>query len=495
MKKNKSNKENDSSKKDESSQRNINNININDNTYILSNTQKITNLHYPKIIHNQFNNNGEDNYNKNQLLVNNQIINKDIINNIANDNNLIKKDIDTKPKNDNILNKENNSSPTKEESVSNINDINNTNNSNRNNLLNMANNFLNTGKLEKTANTNNNNINNNGNSNINTKENNLQKPPQKYIYNESKSNSEFRTYEKQKENKQNNILSVIGKDIIKKEKYKETESNKYLPSYDSDNKYNSNTESKYILQNKNGLHNLGNTCFMNTCLQILIHTPPFINKLIDYKSTIKPITKSFINLCKELKESRLAVSPSDFKTIYNRKRFQFAGYGQHDTLEFCRYLLDDMSKELNKGNPKAPYKELKTDGKSKLQCNKEYDEYMKTKEDSIITDVFYGELVIEYKCNKCEAPPSYSFQKFLDLPLLFSNSYSEENINNVLQLYFKDEIVDWCIKCPGCKHQTKHLKKVKLCSLPNILVLSLQRFNSTTGAKNSKSVAFSEHIN
>ena len=38
-------------------------------------------------------------------------------------------------------------------------------------------------------------------------------------------------------------------------------------------------------------------------------------------------------------------------------------------------VLDDISKELNKGNPKAPYKELKTDGKSKIECNNEYNEY------------------------------------------------------------------------------------------------------------------------
>ena len=57
----------------------------------------------------------------------------------------------------------------------------------------------------------------------------------------------------------------------------------------------------------------------------------------------------FENFKKRLKECQKYVN-GKFKREYNMRRREFAGYGQHDTLEFCRFLLDDISKEINKGN-------------------------------------------------------------------------------------------------------------------------------------------------
>jgi len=38
---------------------------------------------------------------------------------------------------------------------------------------------------------------------------------------------------------------------------------------------------------KEGLYNFGNTCYFNSFIQILIHVPGLIEKLMDYKNNIR----------------------------------------------------------------------------------------------------------------------------------------------------------------------------------------------------------------
>ena len=72
---------------------------------------------------------------------------------------------------------------------------------------------------------------------------------------------------------------------------------------------------------------------------------------------------------------------------------------------------------MNKIKIITPYIELDNYGKSKIQLNYEYDKIFKRREDSIVVDTFYGQTINIFKC-KC-GYESYSYQKFLDVPLLF----------------------------------------------------------------------------
>ena len=58
---------------------------------------------------------------------------------------------------------------------------------------------------------------------------------------------------------------------------------------------------KQILVSKIGLTNLGLTCYMNSALQILLHTDNLIEKLLDfYNPFFDNITKNFLDLIKDL---------------------------------------------------------------------------------------------------------------------------------------------------------------------------------------------------
>ena len=304
---------------------------------------------------------------------------------------------------------------------------------------------------------------------------------------------------KQKEKEEKERKEKLEKDKKEKEKNIDKILNKYKDTNDSsktNTKEEITSEISSITTSKIGLRNLGNTCFMNTCLQNLIHSDYFILKLFsksDLLSSKTKISKQFYSLCKEVSSCiSSACSPYDFKSAFGSKHSMFSGYRQHDTQEFCRILLEDMNSELNEVLHPAPYKELSTLNKSKTECDKEFDEMFRKRENSLIMDAFYGQLINIFTC-ECKFE-TYSFEKILDLPLLLPKERISIDIKDLLKDYFECERIKFETKCENCKKKEWHTKEIKISQPPNILILSLQRQNPRTGTKNNSYVDFSDDL-
>ena len=270
----------------------------------------------------------------------------------------------------------------------------------------------------------------------------------------------------------------------------------YEDSYN--NKKNSINEYENIIKSRIGLYNLGNTCYMNSCLQNLIHCKFFIKKLVKINERKKitnntPITSEFFYLCHKISNKNEEIgNPTDFKKIFSTKHKEYKGHSQLDSQEFCRILLEDMNYELNEVKNKSEYKELSTDGKTKKQCDKEFDSLFKSRENSIIIDTFYGQIINIFTC-KCNYE-TYSFQKVLDLPLLLPDGDKPISLNKLLDEYFEGDSIQFSSKCKKCGKKTEHKKEIRISQPSNVLILSFQRINERTQKKNVSEIKFSEKL-
>ncbi|EOA37360.1 hypothetical protein CARUB_v10011117mg, partial [Capsella rubella] len=185
-----------------------------------------------------------------------------------------------------------------------------------------------------------------------------------------------------------------------------------------------------------GLQNLGNTCFMNSTLQCLAHTPPIVEYFMqDYSYDINAenplgmhgeLAIEFGKLLRGLwSTGDNTIAPGAFKTKLARFAPQFSGYNQHDSQEMLAFLLDGLHEDLNRVKIK-PYIEAKeSDGHQDDEVAEEMWKYHKSRNDSVIVDVYQGQYKSTLVCPNCEKV-SLTFDPFmyLSLPLPASLSRS-----------------------------------------------------------------------
>ncbi|KAL9489372.1 hypothetical protein ACSS6W_001649 [Trichoderma asperelloides] len=193
-----------------------------------------------------------------------------------------------------------------------------------------------------------------------------------------------------------------------------------------------------------GLHNLGNTCYMNSALQC-VRSVEELTKYFLTEAYATELNKSnplgyngkvamaYNGLLREIyDEGRGSVSPRDFKNTVGRCRSTFAGWGQQDSQEFLGFLLDALQEDLSRIK-KKPYIE-KPDSTDDMINNPEAIKEMADKvwditrkrDDSIIADLFTGMYKSTLKCPEC-GKISITFDPFnnLTLPLPVENMWSK----------------------------------------------------------------------
>ncbi|CAH0549675.1 unnamed protein product [Brassicogethes aeneus] len=179
-----------------------------------------------------------------------------------------------------------------------------------------------------------------------------------------------------------------------------------------------------------GLHNLGNTCFMNAALQAVSNTRPLTmyfqrdNQLTELNTsnplgTKGAVARKYADLCRELwAGSTRSVAPLKLRLCVTKHAPNFSGGGQHDSQELLAWLLDALHEDLNRVTKKQ-YIELKDSGgrPDEIVAEEAWQLHM-ARDHSIITDLFYGQLKSKVTCQTC-GHESVRFDPFslLSLPL------------------------------------------------------------------------------
>lgn len=116
-----------------------------------------------------------------------------------------------------------------------------------------------------------------------------------------------------------------------------------------------------------GIHNLGNTCYMNAVLQCLSRTPLLssffsegrftkeLNKK-NPKSSQGTISAELAVIFKALEDPTEDCVPVSFKKAFTDRYSDFQGNGQQDSHEFLRVLMDFLHEDLSriKDNENCP---------------------------------------------------------------------------------------------------------------------------------------------
>ena len=260
----------------------------------------------------------------------------------------------------------------------------------------------------------------------------------------------------------------------------------------------------YCNKGLSGLANLGNTCFINSCIQIISNTyelNDFLENENNYKKKLKNKcdTVMFLewnNLRKLLWEKNCIISPEKFiKTVQKvaeKKNIEiFTGYSQNDISEFLLFLIEcfhnALAREIKINI--TGYPENETDQLA-IQCFNMI-KNMYTNEYSEIWNMFYGihvsEIVSLENNKKLKQTPEPYF--IINLPIPSNNK--TPSLIDCLNLYIEGEELtgDNAWYNEETKKKENIQKRILFWSFPNILVVDFKRFNSKN-KKNQTLITF-----
>lgn len=246
-----------------------------------------------------------------------------------------------------------------------------------------------------------------------------------------------------------------------------------------------------------GILNLGNTCYLNSTIQILSHIYELNNyikdnqKIADIPDSI--LTKEWFDLYNLLWLKNCTISPNKFvhhiRELSKIKNSVFSDSTQNDAVEYFYFVIDCIHNSYNKTNN---IHLLRTEQIDQKEINKAIDLYENKNQSiihylftSFIITVYTNQITNEKEFDKIE--PNFTIE--LSIPVCPSVT-----LNDCFEETFNLEIMN----DPWLDDKTNTYKKINkqtyLCYLPEILVIHLKRWNANLN-KNNTLVKFDETLN
>ncbi|KNC83659.1 hypothetical protein SARC_04092 [Sphaeroforma arctica JP610] len=228
-----------------------------------------------------------------------------------------------------------------------------------------------------------------------------------------------------------------------------------------------------------GLGNNSNTCFLNSVLQCLTHTPPLANYLMSGEHVRNCRSqRTACAMCEMEAHVKIAFT-TKHSSVYPKKIVNnlkvwakhFRKGRQEDAHEFLRLFVDAMQDSCLDGFDK------KMDSKIKAT--------------TLIHQVFGGYTRSQVKCATCHYQ-SNTYEESLELSLDIKNARS---LTKSLAKFTQKEVLekDNQYKCVRCNKKVNAVKRMTVHRAPKVLSVHLKRFD-WQGGKVRGHVPFSEYL-
>jgi ubiquitin C-terminal hydrolase len=286
---------------------------------------------------------------------------------------------------------------------------------------------------------------------------------------------------------------------------------------------------KYKDKGRTGLHNLVNSCYVNTMIQCLAHTSPLvlyfltpvknskgetvpkykldIEKQVDNHKKEKhhiQLIDEWVDLLLNIWKENKKMSPIHFyKALVNSVKIDkvqvqiVSNYGnpQQDFHELLGYVLDKCFHETLSRKVQINIK-----GEVRHQLDKMVESSMHRfikiheKNYSEIVKFFFGQTISRFYCPKCPHVNN-TYDPFCYLILDLPQNLVRGNIHiyDCLKQYVKREKLDKDVlcECEGCKERVQGYKEMYLWVNPIILIIYLKRSVNQQGTiKDNRTVTF-----
>ena len=274
------------------------------------------------------------------------------------------------------------------------------------------------------------------------------------------------------------------------------------------------SEKNYLESGYTGLTNLGNTCFLNSCVQILTHTLE-LHKIFNNKAVVnrmeinQKLDESIIlnewkNLTELMWSGNGVVRPLKFVTSVQQVALKknveiFTGFAQNDVTEFLRFIVNCFHTSIARPVKVSIKGKVKTNVDTiAVKCCDLLNEIY-SKEYSEIYEMFYGICMTEIR-SATSAPEIFSQKPehyfIIDLPIPVEKSTvdlstlekstlekspvekSPITLYDCFDLFVKDELMNgenqWFNEKTGEKEDV--VRRNYFWNFPKILVITLKRF-------------------